>query len=392
MGTSELEDWLRLSLIPGISHKDILFLLNFFGEPGHIFGKSGEEKLSAKKHSPPSADQQNADNRKFSGREFEALLSTCRTHYRDRSVRERVRQALRWQEKDHQQIITLNCDAYPALLKEIPDPPPLLYIKGLPKVLCRPQIAMVGSRHASPGGKAIARQLARELAGSGFSVCSGMALGIDAESHLGALDKQGSSVAILGCGVDQVYPGQHKKLAERLAETGAVLSEFPLGSAPESWHFPQRNRVISGLSLGVVVVEAALRSGSLITARFALEQGREVFAVPGSLHNPQAKGCHLLLKQGATLVEHTDDIIAELGGFISTDGLHQDKAVRSTKHLNKDAKELLRYIDYETTSVDKLICQTGLETECIVGLLIELELQGFITSRVGGYSLSPTGA
>lgn len=395
MESSKLEAWLSLSLMPGISNKTFHHLLSVFGEPEHVFNNKQSElpaRASNQQECHPKTSKQKNSNQAYTNQSVHALLESCRTQFQDKAIRKKVQQALDWQQQDHQHILTLHCANYPRLLKEIADPPPVLYVRGAPEALALPQIAMVGSRNASPGGRTIAKRLAAELAGGGYSVCSGMALGIDTESHLGALDNQGISVAVLGCGVDQIYPRQNKKLASRLTEVGAIVSEFPLGAAPESWHFPQRNRLISGLSHGVVVVEAALRSGSLITARFALEQGREVFAVPGSPHNPLAKGCHHLLKNGAKLVEQASDIVEELGAFISLQYTQIENSVLKTNALNKDAKKLLQHIDYEATSIDHLICQTGMNAELIGSLLVELELQGLIISRLSGYSLSPAGA
>tara|TARA_R110000824_G_scaffold336_4_gene2016 strand:+ start:74987 stop:76144 length:1158 start_codon:yes stop_codon:yes gene_type:complete len=385
MESSKLEAWISLSLMSGISHKIFHQLLSAFGEPERLLSNNHPEFLAPQNNPPESNQSENEQD-------FQALLAGCRLQLRNKALRKKVQRALDWQQEEDQHILTLHCAEYPELLKEISDPPPILYVKGSPAVLTFPQIAMVGSRNASPGGKAIARRLASDLAGGGYSVCSGMALGIDAESHLGALDSQGISVAVLGCGVDQIYPRQNKKLAGRLVEAGAIVSEFALGAAPESWHFPQRNRLISGLSHGVVVVEAALRSGSLITARFALEQGREVFAVPGSPHNPLAKGCHLLLKNGAKLVEQASDIVEELGAFLNLQHAQLGSSALKSEPLSKDATKLLQHIDYEATSIDYLVYQTGMRAELIGSLLVGLELQGHIICRAGGYSLSPAGA
>ncbi len=269
------------------------------------------------------------------------LIDQCRAYKARPESTKKIRQALLWQQQKHQHIITLRCSTYPPLLKEIPDPPLILYVAGSLDALALPQIAMVGSRKASPGGRAIAKRLAGDLTSAGYSVCSGMALGIDSESHHGALENQGVSVAVLGCGIDRIYPDSNKRLAQELVEKGAIVSEFPLGTPPKPWHFPQRNRIISGLSQGVVIVEAALKSGSLITARYALEQGREVFAVPGSLHNPQAKGSHHLLKNGAKLVENATDIIEELGAFLEFEQEQLHNQHGDIKRVDRDVKILL---------------------------------------------------
>ena len=223
-----------------------------------------------------------------------------------------VEKDLTWAEKPECHLLTLLDPLYPDPLQEISAAPPVLYVKGNPAVLSRVQLAMVGSRHPTDYGKQVAFTFADALAQSGLVITSGLALGIDAASHEGALHHQGASIAVLGSGLDNIYPSQHRSLAERLAERGAVISEFPLGLFPKAEHFPRRNRLISGLSKGVFVVESALNSGSLITASYALEQGREIFALPGSIHSPLSKGCHLLIRQGAKCVDTLDHILEDL--------------------------------------------------------------------------------
>jgi DNA processing protein len=375
MEDQELSAWLSLCLTPNLNNKSIHFLLQHFENVEDIFNS---------KIDPPSAK-----GKSFQSESFKPLLDQCRAYRSKPESTKKIRQALLWRQHKHHHIITMRCSTYPPLLKEIPDPPLLLYVAGSLGALALPQIAMVGSRKASPGGRAIAKYLAGDLAAAGYSVCSGMALGIDSESHLGALENKGLSVAVLGCGIDRIYPDSNKRLAQELVEKGAIVSEFPLGAQPKPWHFPKRNRIISGLSQGVVIVEAALKSGSLITARYALEQGREVFAVPGSPHNPQAKGSHHLLKNGAKLVENAADIIEELGAFLEFEKEQLQSQYGDLKRLDRDAKILLHHIDYETTSVDTLIRQTNFDAEHVGSLLIELEIEGLIISRQGGYSLSP---
>jgi len=226
-----------------------------------------------------------------------------------------VANELAWLAHDHAHLVTIGDINYPSLLREISDPPPLLYVRGDPMMLSRPQIAMTGSRNPTPAGCENARAFAAALCEAGLVVTSGLALGIDACAHRAVLAACGQTVAVVGTGLDRVYPSQHLSLAHEIARDGALVSEFPLGSAPRREHFPRRNRVISGLSLGVLVVEAALQSGSLITARLSAEQGREVFAIPGSIHSPLARGCHALIRQGAKLVENAADILEELGAL-----------------------------------------------------------------------------
>jgi DNA processing protein len=297
-----------------------------------------------------------------------------------------IDEELRWLAAPDRHCLTLEDDAYPPLLREIPDPPPLLFVRGHANALACRQFAIVGSRNPSPTGEKLARDFAKALTDAGFAITSGLALGIDAASHRGALDGAGITLAVAGTGLDQVYPARHLALAEEiLAQGGALISEFPIGTAPQAGNFPRRNRIISGLSVGVLVVEAALRSGSLITARMALEQGREVFAMPGSIHNPLSRGCNALIKQGAKLVESVTDILEELGAAVSS----ATPAARSRQpedRLDEEYQALLKYIAYDPTSVDTLITATGSTPEAISSMLMLLELQGYIhTTSGGGY-------
>lgn len=295
----------------------------------------------------------------------------------------RVELDLAWLAAPGRHCITFRQRHYPALLKEIPMPPPVLFVLGDPEVLSVRQIAMVGSRNPSPTGEKIAFDMAAQLADAGFAVTSGLALGIDSASHRGALSVAGRTVAVLGTGLDQVYPRSSRALTEEIAATGAVVSEFPLGTPPRAAHFPRRNRIISGVSLGTLVVEAALRSGSLITARLAAEQGRDVFAVPGSIHNPLAKGCHALIQQGAKLVESVADVLEELGGCGAAPPSPPQQAAPECD-LDGASSELLKYVAYEPTSVDTLVAATGLSAEHTTALLVMLELNGFVASAPGG--------
>ena len=232
----------------------------------------------------------------------------------------RVEQSLHWAQRPGNHIITVKDPSYPVLLKEIPNPPILLFVSGDIRLLQAPQIAIVGSRHPTASGLATATIFAQELAQAGLVITSGFAVGIDAASHRGAIAAAQKTIAVMGTGLQQLYPPQHKNLANKILDSGGVLlTEFPLDSRGKAWHFPLRNRIISGLSIGTLVVEAAIRSGSLITARLANEQGREVFAVPGSIYNPVAHGCHYLLGQGAKLVVQSADVLEELTGVLSLD-------------------------------------------------------------------------
>lgn len=295
-----------------------------------------------------------------------------------------VEQDLAWLAEPRRCLLTLHDPAYPPLLREIQDPPPLLFVLGDINVLSTPQLAMVGSRNPSSPGKRIARDFAASLARAGLTITSGLALGIDAASHQGALDAGGNTVAVAGTGLDRVYPSRHKDLAYAIFQQGALVSELPPGTNAKANHFPRRNRILSGLCLGTLVVEAAIESGSLITARQALDQGREVFAIPGSIDNPLARGCNALIRQGAKLVETARDVLEELPWCFAP--ANPSPPVREIEaELNDDHRNLLKSVAYAPTSVDTLVRETGLPPESISSMLLVLELHGFISSAAGGY-------
>ena len=298
----------------------------------------------------------------------------------------RVDADLSWLEQPDARILLLNDSDYPPLLKTIPDPPPLLFVLGDVTILGQKQLAMVGSRHPTPAGREIAHDFAKHLAANGIVITSGLALGIDGASHEGALAGGGLTVAVAGTGLDRVYPARHRDLAHRIGENGVLVSEFPPGTPPTASNFPRRNRIISGLSMGVLVVEAALRSGSIITARAAIEQGREVFAVPGSIHNPQARGCNSLIRQGAKLVETAADIFEELGGFATPlrQELNSERAVSSSE-LDSEHKRVLESVGHEPTAVDTVVQRSGLTADAVCSMLLVLELQGLIASTSSGH-------
>lgn len=296
---------------------------------------------------------------------------------------------LRWQQKTaHAHIITLHDELYPSLLAQIANPPPILYVLGDPKYLSHVQLAMVGSRSASEFGIQLAHRFAQNFAQRGLVVTSGLAVGIDGASHLGALSVvDGVTIGVLAHGLDMVYPRLHVKLAAQVAERGCLVSEFPIGALAQRQNFPRRNRLISGLSAGVLVVEAAKGSGSLITALHALEQGREVFAVPGSLYRGNSSGCHSLIRQGAKLVETVEDVMEELGpllNWVIRDTRAPDK-VGVGIGLNKEQERLLQFVDYETTCIDEVVVRSGLSIGEVSVILLELELCGMITAAPGGY-------
>jgi DNA processing protein len=285
----------------------------------------------------------------------------------------------RWLAGAHRRLVTWGAADYPPLLAAIVDAPLVLFVEGAAEALSLPQLAIVGSRNPTALGRDTAEQFAGYLAAAGLVVTSGLALGIDAAAHRGGLAGAGSSVAVVGTGLDVVYPARNRDLAHRLAEEGALLSEFPLGTPAMAANFPRRNRLISGLSLGVLVVEAAMRSGSLITARLAGEQGREVFAIPGSIHSPLAKGCHRLIKQGAKLVDSAQDILEELE-------LPGSAATIVAAAAPRDARKaaILDAMGFDPCDIDTLVERTALPAEVLAGALLELELAGDVSTLPGG--------
>jgi len=278
---------------------------------------------------------------------------------------------------------------FPTQLLAIPDPPEVLFIRGDPALLAAPQLAIVGSRGPTPAGRQTAFDFARRLAAAGLAITSGLACGVDSAAHRGALAGSGRTVAVCGAGLDVVYPPQNQGLAGEIATHGALVSEFPPGTPPLPHHFPRRNRLISGLSLGVVVVEARHRSGSLITARLAAEQGREVFALPGSIHNPLSRGCHRLIRDGARLVETPEEVLAglqpDLFGALAP-GPSQDPAPAglSAGPLDRNSKILLNACGFEPVDVDVLVERTGFSAAAVASMLLMLELHGEVESSAGG--------
>jgi DNA processing protein len=303
--------------------------------------------------------------------------------------------ALQWGQVTGQHLVSLHDEHYPSLLKELSDAPIMLYVRGAVSLLNDPQVAMVGSRHASRLGISTAEDFAQYLSSVGLTITSGLAAGIDTAAHQGGLKGQGKTLAVVGTGLDRVYPASNRNLARQIAEEGAMVSEYPLGTKPMAHHFPQRNRIISGLSTGVLVVEAALKSGSLITAKQAMEQGREVFAVPGAINNPNAKGCHELIRQGAKLVQSGQDVLEELAPlveFMLTD--HHDPRDQSISQnqpsfdaqnnaLNA-SKSIMQYIEYEPISLDELVVLSKLPVSEIQAQVMIQELNGTLEALSAG--------
>ncbi|MGH8717805.1 MAG: DNA-processing protein DprA [Burkholderiales bacterium] len=355
MNRDEVGAWIALSLIPDLGPASFRKLLARFGDPQNILAASQNQLKEIV--APDVARKIGQDYRE------ESLANT-----------------LAWLEPDDRHLITLADLRYPPALLHIADPPPVLYVQGDPSKLSAPALAIVGSRNATPQGTSTATSLARALSDCGLIIVSGFALGIDSAAHRGGLAGAAGSIAVLGTGIDVVYPARNRELARELVKKGALVSEFPLGYPALAANFPRRNRVISGLSLGCLVVEAALHSGSLITARLALEQGREVLAVPGSIHSPLSKGPHSLIKQGATLVEQVDDVLRELRW--------RTTSRESVRSLDADEDPqlamLLSVIGFDLCAIDTMCSRSGLAPNLVSSMLLELELEGKVASLPGG--------
>jgi DNA processing protein len=345
------EDWLKLALIPGIGDGAMRRLLDAFSSPDAALA-ANRAQLSTH----------------LSTKQIDALQAGP-----DATL---LADSMAWLDQPGHHLITLLDDDYPPLLRETADPPALLYGKGQRKMLSQNCLAIVGSRNATPLGEANAQAFAEALSGAGMTIVSGLALGIDAAAHRGGLKGIGSTIAVVGTGLDRVYPARNKALAHDIAERGLILSEFALGTISAPGHFPKRNRIISGLSRAVLVVEAALNSGSLITARQALEQGREVLAIPGSIHSPLSKGCHALIKQGAKLVESAQDVVEELAWPVMP-GLIAHPASR-------DDEPLMQHLGHDPVSLDALSDRCGLTVEALSAKLLTLELEGRVAQLPGG--------
>ena len=355
-----LAAWLRLTLIPGIGGQTQRKLLTAFGLPAEIFSRTASEIAEV-----------------IGMRAAEALLATDCT--------EQIASALAWASEERQHIVTLADPEYPQSLLETADPPVILYVRGRCDLLSQPGLAVVGSRHPTTQGEKDAQRFAAALAEAGLVITSGLALGIDAAAHRGALSVGGATVAVIGTGCDRVYPARNQALAQAIDREGAIVSEFPLGTSAVAHNFPRRNRLISGLSRGVLVVEAAIESGSLITARLAGEQGREVFAIPGSIHSPQSKGCHQLIKQGAKLVESVDDVLEELRGLgVDTGSVRDDPGVADTVgEDNPELAHLLAMMGFDPIGLDELVARSGFAAEQVVVMLLHLELDGKVSGLPG---------
>lgn len=295
---------------------------------------------------------------------------------------------MRWLEQPDCHLLKITDHEYPVLLRELANPPTALFLKGDPELLGLPQLAIVGSRTPTPGGKQTTEDFAAHLASAGLVISSGLAAGIDAAAHRGALNANGLTLAVTGTGLDRVYPAANRSLAHQVSDTGLLVSEFPTGTPPLRANFPRRNRILAGLSLGTLVIEAAVKSGSLITARLAAENGREVFAMPGSIHNPLARGCHALIRQGAKLVETGDHILEELapllGALLPAEIPAGVSTPGSSPPGDPQHEAVLSAMGYDPVTTDELVVRTGFPVAEISSILLLLELQGHVSSDPGG--------
>lgn len=360
MTPDEAASWVQLTLIPGLGDDSLRRLLAEFGSPEEVFAASSLALTRIVKAPVVAAIGKGID--------ADALAPS-----------------LRWLAMDNHYLVTLGDAHYPPHLLEISDPPPVLYVVGRRELLSAPSLAVVGSRNASAQGAANAESFALALSQAGLTIVSGLALGVDAAAHRGGLCGAGSSVAVIGTGMDIVYPKRNLDLAKQLAQRGAIISEFPLGTPALANNFPRRNRIISGLAQGCLVVEATTSSGSLITARLATEQGREVFAIPGSIHSPFARGCHALIKQGAKLVESAQDVLEELGWAKPLQPAATAATPESVLAATADAQDpLLPHMGFDPVSVDDLLARSGLGADEINSRLLQLELDGRVCTLPGG--------
>ena len=376
--------WLQLYLTEGLGCLRIARLIEYFGSPQNVI----EESAATLSKGLP-----------------EKVVQEIRAIPQNKKIQDHLARTHAWlHSAKHHHILCPEDAAYPEALKELPDYPPVLFLSGNINLLNTPQLAIVGSRRPSLQGKTLAEKMARELSLMGLTITSGLAMGIDAAAHYGALAGSRASIAIIGTGLDRVYPAENRLLSRQLTTLGLLISEFPLGTTPHAGNFPKRNRIISGLSLGVLVVEAAEKSGSLITARLALEQGREVFAVPGSVSNPQAKGCHKLIREGAVLVDEAKQVIEELktplerwitspalsksqsGSESSAQATHQTSYVPIDKKVTcPNQRIILEALGSEVWHIDELLMQISMSQETMTTALTLLELNNIIVLTPHGY-------
>ncbi len=366
MDEASLTSWLTLQAVDGVGDRTLLKLIQRFGSPDAVLSAATDDLMLA-------------------GCSLELAESVRQGP--ESNIRHQIDRQVKVGERLKIQTITAFDRSYPARLRAIPDPPPLLYVSGTLTGHDEVAVAIVGGRGATPSGRIVTEEIARELAGCGVTIVSGLARGIDAAAHRGALAGKGRTIAVLGCGIDRTYPTEHQTLRRSIESHGAVISELPIGAAPQSHHFPRRNRIISGLSLGVLVGEAATNSGSLITAKLALEQGRDVFAVPGSIKEEACRGSNRLIKEGAKLIEGAQDILDEIlpqidarqRAMLQRDGA----AIEAQAPIGTEGALVYEALSYEARSVDTVIETTGLSAAQVAATLLTLELTGRIRQLPG---------
>ncbi len=372
MQTSHSEDisekalWISLSTVHGLGAQTFCLLLKTFGSPANVYAATTKQLKEVVSDKIATAIAQGINE-------------------------QAIADASQWLSNSNNHLVTLADPHYPKALLEITDPPPFLYAKGNLTLLSQASIAIVGSRNASVQGEKNAEAFAHDLCGYGLCIVSGLALGIDAAAHRGALKANGATIAVVGTGLDIVYPAKHRDLAHQIAESGLIISEFALGTPSKPQNFPKRNRIISGLSMGCLVVEANLQSGSQITARMAAEQGREVFAIPGSIHSPMSKGCHQLIKQGAKLVDCLQDIVEDLGlsqlalntTTLSNITSTNDASITASQASSTN-NSLLSIMGFEPISLENLVRLSHLTVSEVSSMLMLLELEGRVASLAGG--------
>lgn len=366
MDLLELQAWLTLQSLPGLGDRTVVKLVQAFGSPQAVIGASDEE---------------------LAANGCQAQLAAVIRRGPEPDVHRQIERRLAAVARLKIGVVSLFDRAYPSRLRHIADPPPLLYVTGALQERDAVAVAIVGGRRATPTGRVVTEEIARTLAAAGVTIVSGLARGIDGAAHRGALSGRGRTIAVLGCGIDRTYPQEHETLRRAIETHGAVMTELPIGAPPQSHHFPRRNRIISGLSLGVLVTEAASESGSLITAKLALEQGREVFAVPGSVREAACTGSNRLLKEGATLVERAEDILddilpqldARARAALNIDGLPSS----TTRRLGHEESLVYDALSHEARSVDTVIERTRLSAAQVASTLLSLELHGHVRQLPG---------
>ena len=367
-----LEDWLRLLYLNSLTLPQKRVLIETFGGAERLFQSSPAQAATA------------LESAGWHGAGVSELAETPTT-----ALRNTIHRDIDIMAQHHASFIPFTDPDYPALLNCIDSAPLGLFYRGDPQLLNRSLIAIVGSRHASPSGRRTARHFAVSLAQRGLGIVSGMALGIDTEAHSGALEIEGPTVAVIATGIDQIYPARNRALHREISARGVVVSEYPPCTPPRKGQFPRRNRIISGLSTATLVVEAGIRSGSLITARLAAEQGREVFAIPGSIHLAGSRGCHYLLRQGAGLVETPEDILGELGDFINHRRNPCDQPHIQDLQLDADQQQVFNLLDFAPCSIEQIIQHSGLTADQVSSILMRLELQGLVSESAGGFQKLP---